>query len=220
VEERGERGWSGSPLPGGGTPHHTVGEPWLAEQQVLAGASGAVPGSQREAHGLDLLPQRVERAEDLLQALAARRRRRPGGVRLLRLRLPHHLAGVDGALGLGAALDGQWLDDVAGGALGFREGGLVLSSSSRRSDTGRTARTRCGGSPLLCPSSMCLLFVYAIVSVRGREVGFQLVYTPTHRVYEGQTHQTHTITTHTNVCVVIVCVCHPHSTLKTNDKAA
>lgn len=98
----------------------TVLEVRLAELQVLAGAAGAVLGAQREAHGLDLLPERVERAKDLLHAFATHQELGPGtiGRRHVGVVLRKQLAGIDGTLGLGTPLDGQRLNDLARGALG------------------------------------------------------------------------------------------------------
>lgn len=92
----------------------------LAQVQVLAGAGGAVLGAQGEAHGLDLLPQRVQGAEDLLHALATRQELGAGGVGGGRVgvELGQELAGVDGAFGLWTPLDGQRLDDLTWWALG------------------------------------------------------------------------------------------------------
>lgn len=86
----------------------------------MAGACGAVLGAQREADGLDLLTQGIQRAEDLLHALAAHQELRAGGVGRGRVRveLGQQLAGVDGAFGLGAPLDGNRLDDLAWWTLG------------------------------------------------------------------------------------------------------
>lgn len=90
--------------------------------QVLAGAGGAVLGAQREAHGLDLLSKRVQRAEDLLHAFAARQELGAGGVGGGRVgvKLWQELAGVDGAFGFWTPLDGQRLNDLTWWALGGR----------------------------------------------------------------------------------------------------
>lgn len=85
--------------------------------QVLAGPCWTVLGAQREAHGLDLLPERVQGAKDLLHALAAHQELGAGGVRRRHVGIGEQLAGVDGAFGLGAPLDGQGLDDLAWWAL-------------------------------------------------------------------------------------------------------
>lgn len=92
----------------------------LTEVQVLAGAARAVLGAQREAHVLNLLAKRVEGAKDLLHAFSPDQKLSTGGIRRRHLRVivRKQLAGVDGALGLGTPLDGQWLDDLAWGALG------------------------------------------------------------------------------------------------------
>lgn len=76
--------------------------------QVLAGAAGAVLGAQREAHGLNLLPKRVERAKDLLHAFASHQEFSSGTIRCrhVRVMLRKQLAGIDGTLGLGTPLDG------------------------------------------------------------------------------------------------------------------
>ena len=92
---------------------------WLTEFQVLAGACGALLGAQGEPHGLDLLTEGVERAVDLLHALCARQEVFACGVGRagLGIGLGEHLGGIDGTLGLPGDLDGEWLDDVAWGAL-------------------------------------------------------------------------------------------------------
>lgn len=98
----------------------TVFEVWLTEVQVLAGASGAVLGAQREAHVLDLLSEGVEGTEDLLHAFTAHQELGAGGVgcRHVGVVLGEQLTGVDGALGLGTSLYRKWLNDLALWALG------------------------------------------------------------------------------------------------------
>lgn len=102
----------------------TVFEVWLAQVQVLAGACRAVLGAQGESHVVDLLSERVEGAEDFLHAFAAHHELGAGGVGggHVGVVLRQQLAGVDGALGLGASLDGQRLNDFARGALRNRFG--------------------------------------------------------------------------------------------------
>lgn len=93
----------------------------------MAGAAGAVLGAQGEAHGLNLLSKRVEGAKDLLHAFAAHQEFSTGtvGRRHVRVVLRKQLASIDGTLGLGTPLDGQWLNNLARWALGEQVGELA-----------------------------------------------------------------------------------------------
>lgn len=85
----------------------------MAELQVLAGASWVGLGAQRVLHLLDLQLEGVEGAEDLLHAVVVVL------VAGVGRHVVDHLAGVDvpASSALHGALDGQRLDDVAGGSL-------------------------------------------------------------------------------------------------------
>lgn len=85
----------------------------MAELQVLAGAGRVGLSAQRVLHLLDLQLEGVERAEDLLHAVVVVL------VAGVGRRVVRHLAGVDvpASSALHGTLDGQRLDDVAGGSL-------------------------------------------------------------------------------------------------------
>ena len=99
----------------------TIGEIRVAELQVLAGTCGVALRAQRVLHLLDLQLQGVERAEDFLHAVVVVL------VVGVHARLVQHLAGVDApaSSALHGGLDGEWVDDIAGGTL-RRRGRVVM----------------------------------------------------------------------------------------------
>lgn len=78
----------------------------LTQIEVLAGAGRAFLCSQRESQAVDLLPQGVERAEDLLHTFINGQELCAGGVGGLSVSLRQHLTGVDGTLGFLRELNG------------------------------------------------------------------------------------------------------------------
>lgn len=78
----------------------------MTQLQVFARPCGIVLCSHWVLHSLDVLLEVVQRAENVLHALAVIHEE-TGGVRL-------HVAGAFGLLGW---LDGQWLDDLTGRTL-------------------------------------------------------------------------------------------------------
>lgn len=96
----------------------------MAELQVLARPGRVVLRAHGVFHALDVLLEVVERAEDVLHALAVVQE---GGVGL-------HVAG---ALGLPGRLDGQRLDDLTRGTLGDGgDGALILEFRTKSSALG------------------------------------------------------------------------------------
>lgn len=89
----------------------------MAELQVLAGTSWVALCAQRVLHLLDLQLEGVEGAEDLLHAVVV--------VLVVGVhgRVVHHLAGVDvsASSALHGGLDGEWVDDIAGRSLVWRD---------------------------------------------------------------------------------------------------
>lgn len=89
----------------------------MAELQVFAGTSGVGLCAQRVLHLLDLQLKGVERAKDFLHAVVV--------VLVVGIRgcVVHHLAGID--VPTSSALHGRHygerVDDIAGGALLWRE---------------------------------------------------------------------------------------------------
>lgn len=114
----------------------------MTQLQVFARPCGIVLCSHWVLHSLDVLLEVVQRAENVLHALAVIHEE-TGGVRL-------HVAGAFGLLG---GLDGQWLDDLTGRTLrnaikmfeGFHRADDVKFLTKSRINThwrtGRTNRT-------------------------------------------------------------------------------
>lgn len=114
ADKRAQLGLSASPCDtaadcgrgGGNVPSGslTVGELGMAQLQVLARPGWVVLGAHGVLHALDVLLEVVERAEDVLHALAV---------------VHHGLVGlvVGGAAALLGRADGQRLDHLAGGTL-------------------------------------------------------------------------------------------------------
>lgn len=111
----------------------------MAELQVLARPGRVVLRAHGVFHALDVLLEVVERAEDVLHALAVVQE---GGVGL-------HVAG---ALGLLGRLDGQRLDDLTRRTLGDGGGRSVhlrISHEKLCARISRTARALCACDALI-----------------------------------------------------------------------
>lgn len=102
--------------------NHTVFQFRLAEVEVLAGAGRTFLCSQWESQAVDLLPQGVERAEDLLHTFITGQELRASGVGGFSVSLKQHLTGVDGTLGFLYFLNGYRLDDITRGTLKIKSG--------------------------------------------------------------------------------------------------